>query len=351
MKHQTGIQWTHAPGYIGATWNPLRARHRETGAEGWACVKVSPGCVNCYSKVMNEGQRFGKGTGLDYTEPALAQVETYLHEETLIQPLRWQKPRGVFVCSMTDLFGEWVTDEEIDRIFAVMALSPQHIFMVLTKRPERMRAYFAPGQYRDVRVGDAAKRLNPATTLRPEMMPWPLPNVWLGVTVEDQARADERVPLLLDTPAAVRFLSCEPLLSGLDLADYAPGADSAARLLYGGIDWVIVGGESGKGARWFDVAWARSLRDQCAAAGVPFFMKQLGGNVRGDYPSGRVPRRWIMPDGDEWSPPVIGSRVAEMRGAAVGYRPRHPHGGNIEEWPEDLRVRQWPSVAGAAVES
>lgn len=327
MGDKTGIQWTHVPGHGGATWNPLRARHRETGAEGWACVKVSPGCVNCYSKVMNEDQRFGRGTGLDYTVPALAQVKTYLDEETLIQPLRWQKPRGVFVCSMTDLFGEWVTDEEIDRVFAVMALLPQHLFMVLTKRPERMRTYVSAipvgverianslGRGRYHALTSAMWQAKPRKNEPDYRPPWPLPNVWLGVTVEDQARADERIPLLLDTPAAVRFLSCEPLLGPIEFSNVSGRADAVRQLgrpALAGIDWVIVGGESGASARDFDLAWARSLRKQCAAVDVAFFMKQLG------------------------SEPVWeGGRL----------RTRHPHGGKPEEWPQDLRVRQWPGVA------
>lgn len=353
MGDGTGIQWTDA------TWNPLRARHRETGAEGWACVKVSPGCVNCYSKVMNQKQRFGKGTGLDYTVPALAQVEPYLDEATLTQPLRWRNPRRIFVCSMTDLFGDWVTDEQIDRIFAVMALTPQHTYQVLTKRPERMRAYLTTDD-RDEAIGWKAHDLYEHHggayevangLLHPRIhgmrSVWPLPNVWLGVSVESQQYADERIPLLLDTPASVRFLSCEPLLEAVDLTDldyrvtlarYYPDYakpkhphdpeiryDVLAGHMKGPddtglpkVDWVIVGGESGKGARAFDLAWARSLVQQCQDAGTAVFVKQLGS------------KPYESPDRD----------------GGTGYMVhlRHPHGGNPEEWPEDLRVREWPGM-------
>lgn len=151
MGDKSAIEWTDA------TWNPLRARDHETGAEGWACVRVSPGCVNCYAATLNETQRWGRGTGRDYVVGALERVETYLHDETLTQPLRWRKPRMIFVCSMTDLFGEWVPDEAIDRVFAVMALSPQHKYQVLTKRPERMLAYIA-SKDRDEEAPDGSTR-------------------------------------------------------------------------------------------------------------------------------------------------------------------------------------------------
>lgn len=347
----TGIQWTDA------TWNPLRARHRTNGSEGWACVRVSEGCKNCYAATQNESQRWGRGTGLDYTVPNLAKVEHYLDEETLTQPLRWKKPRRVFVCSMTDLFGEWVTDDQLDRIFAVMALTPQHTYQVLTKRPERMRAYLTSDDRSAVwheaethagewdRSGDV-----------PWWPGWPLPNVWLGVSVEDQERADERIPLLLDTPAAVRFLSCEPLLGAVDLTrvdgaglgiDFH-GKFDALEGLTGTetrrLSWVIVGGESGPNARPFDLAWARSLVQQCQTAGVAVFVKQLGAHV--------IDRNDAGFDGDgedEWP---AGTRVEEVwphgqrhQGDPVRIKLRHNHGGNPEEWPEELRVREFPATS------
>jgi protein gp37 len=363
----TGIQWTDE------TWNPLRARHLETGAEGWACVRVSPGCVNCYAATLNESQRWNRGTGEDYTVPGLARVETYLEEKTLGQPLRWSKPRRVFVCSMTDLFGEWVTDGQIMRIFMVMAEARQHTFQVLTKRPERMRDFFTrwmdlTGESREpqmVRGPDATRERHPsgrgqlfAAYLEalaephggqpPEGAAWPTfdwmegprwwgfqpPfNVWLGVSAEDQERADERIPLLLDTPAAVRFVSAEPLLGPIDFSRIDTGelwegvplrasALHPAQLLKRerGLDWVIVGGESGPRARPFDLAWARSIVEQCRAAGVAAFVKQLGSNPRQQH----------------WS--------SDSR-RDLGVRPlrlKHNHGGTWDEWPEDLRIREWP---------
>jgi len=209
--------------------------------------------------------------------------------EVLDQPLRWKKPRRIFVNSMSDLFHENVTDEWLDRIFAVMALAKQHTFLVLTKRPERMRRWFtttASGAKREVLVWETAGR--------PERWPgWPLPNVWIGVSVENQQAADERIPILLATPAALRFVSCEPCLGPIDLSRYLgagePGEIGNGRLHNSPsecptwydwcncvIDWVIVGGESGPGARPMHPDWVRSLRDQCREAGVPFFFKQWG---------------------------------------------------------------------------
>jgi len=361
MGDSTGIQWTDA------TWTPLRARRHDDGVrDGWACVRVSPGCVNCYAATLNESQRFGRGTGLDYTVPSLAKVEHYLHEETLTQPLRWKKPRRIFVCSMTDIFGEWVTDEWLDRIFAVMALTPQHTYQVLTKRPERMRAYLT-GEWRAVRVLDTARAIADSI----DELAWPLPNIWLGVSVEDQERADERIPLLLDTPAAVRFLSCEPLLEEVDIAIGAcvhcrgrrwtddENSIEGARLPCGAcnpggwdvpdierpqIDWVIVGGESGAGARPFDLAWARSLVQQCRAAGVAPFVKQLGSHVLDRNDAG-----FDGDDEDDWPEEMrtSGWYDSMYQGENVRVHLRHTHGGNPDEWPEDLRVREWPASAEA----
>lgn len=179
-----------------------------------------------------------------------------LDEAALEQPLRWKKPRRIFVNSMSDLFHESLSDEWIDRVFSIMALAPRHTFQVLTKRAARMRDY--------------CQRLY--HTEDPAGCGWPLPNVWLGVSIEDQRRADERIPPLLVTPAAVRFLSCEPLLGPIDLRLFAGLESPRASKLH----WVIAGGESGPKARLMHPGWARGLRDQCAAAGIPFFFKQWG---------------------------------------------------------------------------
>jgi protein gp37 len=209
--------------------------------------------------------------------------------------LRWRQPRRIFVNSMSDLFHEDVPDEFIDQVFAVMALCPQHTFQVLTKRAQRMRGYMTASSRPaalDVALGWAVGVANRSRkcVVQPNapggVEDWPLPNVWLGVSVENQQYADERIPLLLQTPAAVRFLSVEPMLGPVDLTQWTSGCRSAEghedcvacsqgkRL--DGLDWVIVGGESGAGARPMHPDWARSIRDQCTAAGVPFFFKQWG---------------------------------------------------------------------------
>ena len=208
----------------------------------------------------------------------------------------------IFVCSMTDLFGEWVTDDMLDRIFAVMALCPQHTFQVLTKRPERMRDYF-------LRIPDrwAGVGRNPTWSS-------PLPNVWLGVSVEDQRRADERIPELLRTPAAVRWISAEPLLGSINVSWWlTKGIDLLTRQPGPRVNWVVVGGESGPGARPFDIQWAREIIRASMNAGVPVFMKQLGSHP---YNSAAYPLKSIIM--------------------------RDRKGGDPEEWPEDLRIREYP---------
>ena len=248
----TKIEWTDE------TWNPV------TG-----CTKVSEGCDHCYAETI--AHRFA-GTkaypnGFDVT----------LRPERLDQPLRWKRPRKVFVNSMSDLFHKDVPDDYIARVFAVMALAPQHTFQVLTKRPGRMRSLLSSEQF------ESAVFL--ATEGRFEgCFPWPLPNVWLGTSVENQKWADVRIPLLLDTPAAIRFLSCEPLLGPIDL--FAWNIDRGTR-----VDWVIVGGESGPHARPMHPDWARQLRDDCLTAGTPFHFKQWGEWVTED----QAPEDIILP--------------------------------------------------------
>lgn len=282
MADRTKIEWTRGDdGSPGATWNPT------TG-----CTRVSPGCTNCYIETTPPfriaGDKFRKycprckGHGIvDASERACPECEgegswesheigattgVNLWPARLDQPLRWRKPRRVFVNSLSDLFHEDVPDEYIARVFAVMALAGQHTFQVLTKRHGRMRALLNdPDFYRAVRgVLHETHGLDEVEAFGTER--FPLLNVWLGVTVEDQQRADLRIHALLDTPAAVRFLSCEPLLGPVSLGD-----DTLAAL-----DWVICGGESGKNARPMHPGWARSLRDECQSMGVPFFFKQWG---------------------------------------------------------------------------
>lgn len=234
--------------------------------------------------------------------------EVRLDEKQLLQPLRWRRPRKIFWNAHGDLFHDAVPDEWIDRVFAVCALTPQHTHMILTKRSARMREYFQDpytGMHSlDVRISDLMEQIDPIDD-KDVSQPyhWPLPNVWLGVSVEDQQRADERIPDLLATPAAKRFISAEPLLGPVDLAGYlsAPWEQLVSTHLAGdgirrsditgnacpGLDWVIVGGESGPGARPMHPNWVRSLRDQCAAAGTAFFFKQWGefapGEIAGEH--------------------------------------------------------------------
>lgn len=352
----SAIEWTSE------TWNPLVG-----------CTKVSAGCKGCYAirqawrnaHMPHTAERYAgtvakTSSGLNWT----GQVN--LVESVLDKPLRWRKPRRVFVNSMSDLFHESVPDEWIDRVFAAMALAPQHTFQVLTKRPERLRAWFGgtSGMTREAHVLIAiGNRLRgqPMSTriaaLAAMNRRWPLPNVWLGVSVEDQATADARIPLLLETPAAVRFVSAEPLLGPVDLdpprcdahgiesntatLDGLPACNDcqadgrSGELSYGhwlddpecavvngpAIGWVIVGGESGPGARPCDVEWIRSIVRQCRDAGVPAFVKQLG--------SWAYDSRFMSP------------ATRHAANCATGIHNRK--GGDPAEWPADLRVREFPS--------
>ena len=361
---KTKIEWSEE------VWNPA------TG-----CTKVSQGCKNCYAETLTQryAGRPGWPTEFKPWTPANAAENVVLHPSRLEDPFKWKTPRRVFVNSMSDLFHEEIPDEFIDKVFAVMALTPQHTYQVLTKRPERMRAYMTKERTAHFDDGTPVTPRNPyhsadfvlwaetaitenaAWPIRKAMddfpnaheWDWPLPNVWLGVTVENQRWADERIPILLDTPAAVRFVSAEPLLGPVDLTninwtarllghakklrdsmasdnehrDVAEeivasiehdGHDHPALLNaltgwrtdgedvisdfyndpYGRtLNWVIVGGESGSKHRPFDPDWARSIVSQCKNAGVAAFVKQLG-----------------------------------------GFRP----GNALEDLPEDLRVREFP---------
>ncbi|MBD0743496.1 phage Gp37/Gp68 family protein [Streptomyces sp. CBMA152] len=299
MATDTSIEWADK------TWSPIIG-----------CDRVSPGCDNCYAitqariRSNNPNPTISEafagtvdriGGRLDWTG------KINLLPERLTQPLRWKKPRRIFVNSLSDLFHKDVPAEYIAQVFAVMALTPQHTYQILTKRHARMRSMIGgpcrcghqPGEHLRSGMAWAVSKANPN---RISGVPdnaeqrvygrgiWPLPNVWMGVSVEDQKWANIRIPALLQTPAAVRFLSCEPLFGPVDLkqavipmgserghgltASYVHAGDCCRR--FHGIDWVIVGGESGHGARPMAPQWATSLRDQCAAADVPFFFKQFG---------------------------------------------------------------------------
>ena len=393
-----GIAWTDE------TWNPLRG-----------CSRVSAGCRHCYAEAV--AARFS-GPGQPYEGLAVMKSDgphwtgkVVLVEDKLAEPLRWRKPRRVFVNSMSDLFHESVPDEWIDRIFAVMALCPQHTFQVLTKRAKRMREYLAepgrkseileemateslalcpqhtfqvltkrakrmreylaePGRKSEILEEMATESFDEWTTkgrsgklpkqavwdknegeVRIHDFPWPLPNVWPGVSVENQATADERIAELQQTLAAVRWVSYEPALAAVDFTSLGQDGTPTAGLnaltgeqpcchehpdrtiWHNHLDWIVIGGESGPGARPFDVAWARQTIAQCMAAGVACFVKQLGSHPHDGL---RCLAQWM--DG-------CGAQRWSRRDAL-----RDRKGGDIAEWPSDLRVREWPKGAGDETE-
>jgi len=259
---RTKIAWTDA------TWNPIVG-----------CSKISAGCANCYAERMDKRIRAARGEEWREWSAANSEYNVRVYPERIEQPLHWKKPRRIFVNSMSDLFHPFVPYWFINAVFEGMGNAPQHTFQVLTKRPEQMLKWY--------RITNFFGRRDY------------LSNVWLGVSVENQRAADERIPLLLQMPAAVRFVSCEPLLDMIDLskwfADELPDVDSprhwqkTANAI--GINWVIAGGESGPKFRPMNLDWARSLRDQCVGADVPFFFKQE---------SGLRPATNPMLDGVEW---------------------------------------------------
>ena len=308
-----------------------------------SCHAVGPSATTSERAARAWNRRASEARHLELRTAACRLVE-----EALALPLRWRKPRRVFVNSMSDLFHEKLADADIDRVFAVMALAPQHTFMVLTKRQERMHEYFSPDapDYRRYRVRELVKAQGGKVQTAPfwitaDLFKWPLPNVWLGVSVEDQATVDERIPVLLRTPAAKRFVSYEPALGPVEFAKWlmprllphdVTGRATAA--IFGVehvrcIDLVIVGGESGPGARLCDVAWIRSVIAQCKAASVAVFCKQLGARP--------VETVTEMASGGECAP----GRCCDERTYQLHFRDHK--GGDMSEWPADLRVREMPT--------
>lgn len=328
---ESPIEWTDR------TWNPVRG-----------CALVSPGCTHCYA--MRVAHRFsGAGKpyeGLSRARKSLGPVWTGTVKEipsALSEPFGWKAPKRVFVNSMSDLFHEYVSNEFIAAVFGVMAATPHHTFQVLTKRPERMRGWFEwvsergeqgramfPDDVESWRIGQLlavqARRLGNVSGYRrgtratgwedfdPRRQPWPLFNTWLGVSVEDRAHGLPRIDALREVPAALRFLSIEPLLEDLGALDLR------------GIGWVIVGGESGPSARLCRVEWVRAIVEQCREQGVPVFVKQLGSAVAGDWGPGKLPQ--------------IDPRLPRRRDWVLG----DAKGGDPSEWPADLRVREMPEV-------
>lgn len=300
MSAGTTIEWTDR------TWSPTAG-----------CSRISAGCKHCYAerfahRFSGPGQRYEGLTVLGNHGPRWT-GEVRLVPERLADPFKWRKPQRVFTASMSDVFHEKLSNEEIAAVFGVMAACPHITFQCLTKRAARMREWFAWAASGALdrcacAADDALEPFLPRTDLAQFFAPgrgahvWPLPNVWLGCSVENQAAADERIPHLLETPAAVRFLSVEPQLEHVYLSPWLHG-----------ISWTIVGGESGPGARPFDLAWARSIVRQCREAGTAVFVKQLGA---------------VALD-TEWN----------------GFAPlklRDRKGGDMSEFPEDLRVREFP---------
>lgn len=351
MSDKSGIEWTDA------TWNPTRG-----------CDMVSPGCKHCYA--MKVAGRWPWGKNLvkrDSAGNVTWNGNVELVESALTKPLTWRAPRRIFVDSESDLFHEKVPDEWIAAVLGVVARARRHTFQVLTKRPARMREMM-----KSITPAEALACMaisNPETCREPIGFEetvritdeWPPRNLWLGVSVEDQATADARIPVLLATPAALRFVSYEPALGpvnfdeprcqyhgrdevssdehGEEFCNECAADGSGGELSHGwwldplnsGIRWVIVGGESGSPARPFDVAWARSTIAQCRGAGVACFVKQVGTRP--------TLEKWTAAAGREWT----------SRGASVGEAGsillRDRKGGDMAEWPADLRVREFPPSA------
>ena len=296
MGDRTKIEWCDFPGYIPATWNPIIG-----------CTPISEGCDHCYATAMVK-RFFGRKGWPSATNVTGRHGKIAYFRERIDQPLHWKKPRAIFVCSLSDLFHEDVPFIWINEIWMQIFNNPEHLFLILTKRPERLLEW---------------TRSKVRATMWPESEIWP-ENVLLGVTAENQEMANERIPIFLSVPCQTRFVSCEPLLTPVDLTDLLVNTefisdgrnnDYLCTLTVKGhewqtreytltkefrkLDWVICGGESGPQARPMDLSWAMDLRDQCKEAGVPFFMKQICEKGR------KVP---------------------------------------FEEWPDDLKIREFPEV-------
>lgn len=309
---ETTIEWTrNADGSEGKTWNPMRG-----------CSLASDECSHCYAQSIarrfsGPGKPFeGLINGHGKWNGVMQQAPTH----TLYAPLTWRKPTRVFVNSMTDLFHENAPFEWIDRTFAVMALCPRHTFIILTKRAGRMREYLSQNIVGPRVRGVAWEMLGHLGKYRHDDVigrPWPLPNVILGVSVGRRAFLS-RIDDLRETLAVVRMVSFEPLLEDLGPVEL------------GGIGWAVVGGESGSEARRFDVAWARDIVQQCKDTGVAAFVKQLGARPTWNGCAGA----------DEHWPPNT-ERVDNGNGYWE-IRLRDRKGGDWEEWPADLRVREFP---------
>lgn len=320
MGAESKIQWTHH------TFNPWRG-----------CTHVSPGCTNCYAEALSKRNPAQLGTWGAGGSRVVA-ADAYWR-----QPKKWDRAAAqagerhrVFCASLADVFEDRPElVEPRDRLFHLIYDTPHLDWLLLTKRPAEARE-FLTGFY------DRSEEAESAGYYGAAAQPWPpAPNLWLGTTVEDQRRADERIPVLLDTPAAVRFLSMEPLLEEVTFRwrpwiglsrEHKTGHLDALRE----IDWLIVGGESGPGARPFDLGWARQVVAQGRGAGVPVFVKQLGA-------------RPVAPLGSTWELGDVSHHHIRMEADHEALVLEDRKGGDPDEWPADLRVREFPrSPAGVA---
>jgi len=346
VSTSTEIAWTDA------TWNPIRG-----------CSRVSAGCDHCYA--MGQAHRFS-GPGKPFeglTTIRKGKVDwtgrARFVPEMLDAPLRWKKPQRVFVNSMSDLFHESLSNEEIAAVFGVMAACPQHTFQVLTKRPKRAAEWFKWAHDQRCHGNTTAETMRSLAIDRGSFrapdgsMPkgtgrlllgfdarWPLPNVWIGCSAEDQETYNARIPLLVhQVPAAVHWVSLEPQLGPIKLRGTG----------HIHLDWVVQGGESGPGARPFDVAWARSMRDECAESGIAYFFKQLGAraidsSLRDVFGYGYVHYTGVPEDSRVLAAASRPDyRVVAHDVSRLLARDRRK-GGDMTEWPPEIRVRQLPEV-------
>lgn len=308
MSANTSIQWTDR------TWNPIRG-----------CSVVSPGCVNCYAmkfahRFSGDGKPYAGLTKQTKAGPQWTGVVRVV-AEALTEPVRWRKPQRIFVNSMSDLFHDGLSDTQIDLVFAVMAFARQHTFQVLTKRASRMEEYLRRRSRSAQPWKDAARSLGLALEFEGHsLVPFPLPNVWLGVSAENQDTADLRLPYLMHTPAAIRFVSYEPALEAVDFRPWLTVTRERPYML----DWIICGGESGPRARQCETGWICSAIEQTKAAGVACFVKQLGSNPL----DSKAPVR----------------NFADAL-AAVGAFMSDSKGGNPADWAPHMRVREFPRSA------
>lgn len=313
MAANTAIEWT------GATWTPIRARDLQTGRIGWFCEHASPGCQFCYAETFN----LRLGNRLEFIAQNRDKVEIFLDDEMLRQPLRWKRPREIFVCSMTDLFGSFVPSTLVYPMTAIMVLCSQHTFQVLTKRPDRMAKYFLDSglgvsvgaSLMKAARGDVGQEIAVIDiTHKLTVEAKPLSNIWLGTSVEDQRRADERREPMrrLAERGWLTWVSYEPALEEIDWTGWEF------------IKWMVIGGESGRDARLFNVEWMRSALRFCKKHGIAAFDKQLG--ARPLSIADRITHRGYQ---------------GEIPSGFYRYL-RDAKGGDMAEWPEDLQVREYP---------